>query len=157
MRRMEIFTCSITARYLGAVVITRRNIERRMPTSEERLKILQMIQRGEITAESGFRLLEELDLGAVSPTPESTPAEAKQQAHWFHLVVSELTTGKIRIDLRLPLRVVTTGMKMGARLSPEVDKIKPEELRDILSSGETGKIVDVYDETDGERIEIFLE
>ncbi len=129
-----------------------------MPTSEERLKILQMIQHGEITAESGFKLLEELDLDAASLTPESAPpAGVKQQARWFHLVVTELTTGKIRIDLRLPLSVVTTGMKMGARLSPEVDKIKPEELRDILSSGETGKIVDVYDETDGERIEIFLE
>jgi hypothetical protein len=128
-----------------------------MSASEERLKILKMIQQGQITAESGFKLLEQLDLAPSSPTPQAAPPEVKQTARWFHLVVTETGSGKIRIDLRLPINVVTAGMKMGAKLSPEVEKLDPEELRDILSSGETGKIVDVYDETDGEHIEIFLE
>lgn len=128
-----------------------------MPTPAERLNILQMIQRGEITAESGFRLLEQLENDPASYNPETSQGGTKAQARWFHLLVTDTRSGKNRIDLRLPLSVVTTGMKMGARLSPEVDRIKPEELRDILSSGETGKIVDVYDETNGEHIEIFLE
>jgi hypothetical protein len=128
-----------------------------MTTPGERLNILQMIQRGEITAESGFRLLEQLENESASSKSDALPSETQAQARWFHLLVTDTRSGKNRIDLRLPLSVVTTGMKMGARLSPEVDRIKPEELRDILSSGETGKIIDVYDETNGEHIEIFLE
>lgn len=131
-----------------------------MSSSEERLKILKMIQRGQITAESGFKLLEQLDRSPAAAVASREPApvgEAKPAARWFHLIVTETASGKNRIDLRLPINVVTTGMKMGAKLSPEVDKLDPEALQNILLSGETGKIVDVYDETDGEHIEIFLE
>lgn len=128
-----------------------------MPDSQERLNILKMIQRGQITAESGFKLLEQLDRSGVQPPPEPAAPEPKSAPRWFHLLVTEIGTGKVRIDLRLPVNVVTAGMKMGAKFSPQVDSLNPETMHDLLLSGETGKIIDVYDEDDGEHVEIFLE
>ena len=127
-----------------------------MSVSDERLKILKMIQQGQITAESGFKLLEQLDR-APEPTTQPASSTGKTAARWFRVLVTETATGKIRIDLRLPINVVTAGMKIGAKFSPEVDRLDPEQLHDILVSGETGKIIDVFDETDGEHVEIFLE
>lgn len=127
-----------------------------MSVSDERLKILKMIQQGQITAESGFKLLEQLDRAPELPAQPAS-STGKSSARWFRVLVTETSTGKIRIDLRLPINVVTAGMKIGAKFSPEVDRLDPEQLHDILVSGETGKIIDVYDETDGEHVEIFLE
>lgn len=128
-----------------------------MNDDQERLNILKMIQRGQITAESGFKLLEQLDNPGEKVSIPMIPEEPRSGAHWFHLVVSEIATGKVRIDLKLPVNVVTAGMKMGAKFSPQVEKLNPDIMQDLLLSGETGKIIDVYDEDDGEHIEIFLE
>jgi hypothetical protein len=44
---------------------------------------------------------------------------------------------------------------MGARFAPE--EIDLEEVMQALESGTEGKIVDVEDAEDGERVEIFVE
>ena len=46
---------------------------------------------------------------------------------------------------------------MGAHFSPEAQGLDKEELMNLIRSGEIGKIVDVYDDKDGEHVEVFLE
>jgi hypothetical protein len=46
-------------------------------------------------------------------------------------------------------------MHMGARFAPE--EINLEEVMQIIQAGTEGKIVDVEDEEDRERVEIFVE
>ena len=58
---------------------------------------------------------------------------------------------------RESINVVTTGFKLGARFSPEVEGLDMTQLMEAIHSGETGQIVDVIDEKDGEHIEVFLE
>jgi hypothetical protein len=59
--------------------------------------------------------------------------------------------------VRMPLSIVSAGMKMGARFAPQVEGLDTELLMGFLNSGEVGKIVDVYDEDDGEHVEVFIE
>ncbi len=133
-----------------------------MATSEERLKILKMIQEGKITAEQGMRLLEALGqtarpgVQAVRPDLPSSPATSRA-ARWFRVRVTAMDTGRVRVNIRMPINVVTTGFKLGARFSPEVEGLDMTQLMDAIRSGETGQIVDVIDEKDGEHIEVFLE
>jgi hypothetical protein len=50
-----------------------------MASSEERIKILQMIQEGKISAKDGAKLLEALNKGSGRPalTPRSTGTEGQ--------------------------------------------------------------------------------
>ncbi len=133
-----------------------------MATSEERLKILKMIQEGKITAEQGMKLLEALGQttrpGVQPLRPDLPPPPgASRAARWFRVRVTDMDTGRIRVNIRMPINVVTTGVKLGARFSPEVEGLDMSQLMDAIRSGETGQIVDVIDEKDGEHIEVFLE
>lgn len=129
-----------------------------MVTSEERLKILRMIQEGKISAEQGIQLLEALEgpKTANSKTPES-PLVQRPAPRWFRVRVTDLDTGKVRVNVRLPVNVLNAGFKMGARFAPEVEGLDVNQLQDLIRAGEMGKIVDVYDEEDGEHVEVFLE
>ncbi len=133
-----------------------------MATSEERLKILRMIQDGKITASEGARLLAALaeiksSLPPRPPVPPARPPVPGAGAQWFRVRVTDTNTGRMRVNIRLPIAVVTTGLKLGARFAPEVEGLDMNLLSESIRSGETGQIVDVYDEKDGEHVEVFLE
>ena len=55
------------------------------------------------------------------------------------------------------MSLVNVGLKMGARFAPEVDGINFDQVMAAVKSGSQGKIVDVVDEEDGERVEIYVE
>jgi len=59
--------------------------------------------------------------------------------------------------VRLPLGMVNTGLKMGMKFAPQMKEVNPEELMAAIQSGGTGKIVDVEDLEEGERVEVFIE
>jgi len=133
-----------------------------MATSEERLKILKMIQDGKISVDQGMALLEAVGsvnkaaIQAASTTAPAVPAHP-HAARWFRVRVTDMDTGRVRVNIRMPINVVTTGFKLGARFSPEVEGLDMTQLLDAIKAGETGQIVDVVDEKDGEHVEVFLE
>jgi hypothetical protein len=71
--------------------------------------------------------------------------------------ITDTASGKTRVNVRMPLSVVTAGMKMGMRFSPEVEGMDITQLAEVIQSGEVGQIVDVFDEDDGEHVEVFVE
>lgn len=128
-----------------------------MTTSEERLKILTMIQDGTISAEEGMRLLETLeDLPHPTPAP-NPPAASNSSGRYMRVRVTDTDTGKIRVNIRLPLSVVSAGLKMGARFSPEIDGLDSNQLMGFIRTGKTGRVIDIYDDEDGEHVEVIVE
>lgn len=129
-----------------------------MVMSEERLKVLKMLQDGRITADEATQLLEALEGsrtgGVRAPEPPAAPA---RRGRWLLVRVTDTDTGKTRVNVRLPLNVVEAGMKMGMRFSPEIQDIDPGQLMAVINSGEIGHIVDVFDEKDGEHVEVYIE
>lgn len=133
-----------------------------MASPEERLRILKMIQEGKITAEEGAQLIEALaERKPPAPPAGLGPSAGRQPAgrpaRWFLVRVTDTNTGKTRVNVRLPVSLINAGMKMGARFSPEVEGLDMAMLMQVIESGETGKIVDVLDEEDGEHVEVFIE
>ena len=126
-----------------------------MTTSEERMRILKMIQDGKITADEGSRLIQALDTHKPGSTPSPTTSGAPKTGRWFHVQVTN--TGKTRVNIRLPVNLLQAGMKIGARFSPEVQGLDMDQLNQFINSGEVGKVVDVIDEEDGEQVEVFIE
>jgi len=136
-----------------------------MASTEERMRILMMIQEGKITAEEGARLIEALDVISEKPKasrqPENidlaTAPSTGRKPRFLHVVVSDSDTGKTRVNVRLPVSLISSGMRLGAKFAPEIEGLDEQTLNNWLNSGEVGQIVDVFDEEDGEHVQVFLE
>ena len=126
-----------------------------MATTEERMKILKMIEEGKLSAEEGAKLLAALRSAERSSPPGSELG--RSGARWLLIRVTELASGRSRATVRIPLSLIDAGLKIGARFAPEVEGVNMDQLLDVLRSGATGRIIDVTDEVDGERVEIFVE
>ena len=125
-----------------------------MATSEERLKILQMIQDGKISAEDGAKLL-----AAISEKQTSRKARGysrSKESRYMRVRVTDVTTGKTKVSVNLPLGLVDAGLNIASNFMPDMGVDAAEEISSAISEGLTGKIVDVMDE-DGEHIEIYIE
>lgn len=123
-----------------------------MAQKKERVKILGMIESGKITAEEGSRLL-----SALSKGDQQRAAKRQGDAKWLRIRVSDVDTGKTNVNVNLPIGLVDVGLRMGAKFVPDLDGMELEELSDALRQGLTGKIIDIVDEDDGQRVEIYFE
>jgi len=124
-----------------------------MALSEERRKVLQMVEEGKLSPEDGARLLSALGQ-ADEPQEETAPASsAGMNGRYFRVRVTNLTTGKQKVTVNIPLGLV----EFGLRFVPENDKFDPEMLRQAIRDGLTGRIVEVLDDEKGDRVEIFIE
>jgi hypothetical protein len=123
-----------------------------MATSEERMKILRMVQERKITAEEGAKLL-----AALGKAEQKQAAPAEGESRWLRVRITDLNSGKASVNVNLPLGLVNVGLKMGARFIPNMEGIRVEELAEALRQGMTGKIIDVVDEEEGQRVEVYVE
>ena len=123
-----------------------------MTTSEERMQILKLIESGQISAKEGAKLLR-----AMGDAPREAEPAKEIKGRWFRVRVTDLQTGKSKANVTIPLSLVSVGMKMGARFAPGVEAVDMEDLRAAITQGMIGKLFDIEDEEDGERVEIFVE
>lgn len=126
-----------------------------MATSEERMQILKMIEEGKISASDGAELLRALD--SHQETKAAQPLKGASEPRWFRVRVTDMATGRNKVNVNIPMGLVNVGMKMGARFAPDIEDLDFEELAEMIRSGAHGKVIDVVDNEEGERVEIFVE
>lgn len=126
-----------------------------MATTEERMKILQMIKEGKITADEGAKLLAALSESKKGSKKFSSRAGGGPR--WFRVRVTDTVTGKMKTSVNIPLGLMEWGVQIGAQFAPEVANLNMEQIYEMLESGVEGKIIDVVDEEDGQHVEIFVE
>ena len=126
-----------------------------MVTSEERRKILTLISDGKISAEEGSHLIAALSQRSEKNKPAARRALSGQM---LRVRVTDMLTGKTRVNVNVPLRLVDAGLNIAAQFTPEMENAQMmEAVKEALAENMSGKIVDVIDEEDGEHIEIFIE
>ena len=126
-----------------------------MVTSEERMRILRMIQEGKITAEEGAKLLAALRESRKETRPPGTPGRFNKG--WLRVRVTDMATNRPKVNVNLPLSLMDAGLKIGAQYAPELAGIDLSQFIEDIKGGAQGKIIDVIDEEDGEHVEIFVE
>ena len=148
-------------------------------SDEKRREILQLLAAGKITAASAAEMLSgaaqpepapekqpapqtDLDeLIKVEPDPvwetlKATEAKTQEQPSWLRVRVSDLKSGRNKVTVNIPMRLMRFGLAFGSRFSPELDGLDWDELSHMLSA-EKGVLVDVQDEEDGEHVQIFVD
>lgn len=144
--------------------------------AEKRQEILQLLATGKITVDEAAELLsgkseaepivekqpdsvEEIDdLIKVEPDPgaEYIQKSPGRQPSWLRVRVSGMKTGKNKVTVNVPMRLVRFGLAVGSRFAPELEDFDWDELSGFISS-EKGMLVDVQDEEDGEHVQIFVD
>jgi hypothetical protein len=77
---------------------------------------------------------------------------------WFRVRVTDLSTGKSKTNVKIPVSLANFGMKMAAKYAPEsVEGLDLGEIIAAAKNGGEGMLVDVEDELKGERVEVFVE
>jgi hypothetical protein len=154
--------------------------------SEERMRILRMLEEGKISAEQAIGLMNAIggstraasESYRESPMPEPIPVPnppfesapdssrepvsqtalaANNKWRYFRVRVTDTNSGKAKAMVTIPIGLMEWGLKIGAQFSPEVSQINVADFNALMESGVDGKLVDVIDEEDGEHVEVFVE
>ena len=143
--------------------------------SEEKLKILQMIQEGKINAAEGLELLKALEESDHTSETKTAAAVSPGLANRF-LRVRVYTENNTKVNVNLPLGLLKVASKFanfGTRFIPEaareemnrkgidLDQIDFEELVEQINQGLVdGKIVDIEanDPQEGQvKVEVYVD
>ncbi len=125
-----------------------------MNLKEERMQILNMIRDGKVSPEEGAKLLNALE---GSQKSELAANAAATKGRFLRVRVTDMSTGKTKVNVNLPLALVNIGLKMGAKFAPDLEGVDASEIMDAIRAGTEGKIVDVEDAEDGEKVEVYIE
>ena len=141
-----------------------------------RMEILELLSNGKITAAEAADLLSDIgqpEAPAAAPPPPaakapeppkaaSAPAaptngDSSKEPSWFRVRVANLETGKNRVTVNIPVKMMKFGLKIGSRFSPEIENLDWNELTGMMQDMNTGMLVDVQDEDSNEHVQVYLD
>lgn len=118
-----------------------------------RASILDQVAAGQMTAEEAARVL-----GRPAAVARPSPEQLEHlKGRWLHIRVTRLSTGAARATINLPLTWVAIGMQIGARFEHRIAGVDWAEVTELINSGADGRLVEVENLDDDERVEIFVE
>ena len=119
-------------------------------STDERNRVLYMVESGKVTAAQAAQLLDTLDLERSRSREQSRNRTARVR-------VTNLATNRQKVNVTIPVSLIQVGLRLGTRLVPQVSGSALEDLLRAIESGATGRILDLQDLEEGERVEIFAE
>ncbi len=137
-----------------------------------RMEILELLSNGKITAAEAANLLSDVGSDVGEPAaPEKAPPPPAEKApspspaasaegsepSWFRVRVANLETGKNRVTVNIPIRMMKFGLKIGSRFSPEIENLDWNELTGMMKDMKSGMLVDVQDEDSNEHVQVYLD
>jgi hypothetical protein len=115
----------------------------------EQQRILKLLEAKKITADEAARLLDAL----------GGPGNGSK-AKMLKVRVYDRETGKNKVNVTVPISLVRWGMQFvpeSAQMKLNEHHVSFDQIADALETGYQGKLVEVDDEDDTEKVEIYLE
>lgn len=143
--------------------------------NQERLRVLELLEQGKITAAEAAELLralgdEEVAGGERDGRDRRYRREERERERfdggrrglprWFRVRVTDTRTGRMWANVSIPYGMVNSGLRFAPGNFPFGRAGLPLQMDDLLSalrSGRRGTIYDVTDAGKGQRIEIIVE
>ncbi len=121
---------------------------------EERNRILDMVETGQVSASEAAQLLDTL-----AARQERAEPRARARNQTLRIWVSD-TSGKrsqVKMTATLPVPLVSLGLSMLSRFAPQLNENTLQHIIDAIERGAMGRVLDVQDLEEGKRLEIFVE
>jgi MFS family permease len=119
---------------------------------DQRLDIMEKLEQGHISAQAANQMLEKVNEGAWARLSPAPPASERRH---MHIQISDLSSGIMKVDLRLPLGLVNTVLYAGGHLSSDLDNYNGPLTEMIAQSAAQG--ISQKGEASGDHVELTVE
>lgn len=118
--------------------------------TEERNRILHMIESRDLTAAEGVQLLDALD-------SEQKQVGERSSKRMVRVRVTTMSVRRQKANVTVPVELIGVGIRLATRLAPQVSGSALEDLLRAIENGKRGRLLDLQDLELDERVEIFVE
>jgi hypothetical protein len=121
-------------------------------TTDERNRILNMIESGQITAREAAQLLDTL-------LPEHEQCGGQMENRTVRIWITDMSTNRRKMNMTatMPVYLVSTSLHLLARLLPQLNDSTIQNVIRAMERTTTGRLLDLQDLEEGKRLEIFVE
>lgn len=130
--------------------------------NEQHSKILDLLAEGKITFDQARDLFDAVDNAKSEEQPVTSSPSTKVKAQWLNINVVE--HGNVVVEMRIPLKLIRAGVKLGALIPPDVMKkmgennidfdfsnINPDNIEELID-GISEMTINVSEGGDGVRM-----
>jgi hypothetical protein len=118
--------------------------------TEERNRILHMIESHNLTAAEAVQLLDALE-------SEQKHVAERSSKHIVRIRVTTMSVRRQKANVTVPVELIGVGVRLATRLAPQVSGSALEDLLRAIENGRRGRLLDLQDLELDERVEIFVE
>jgi hypothetical protein len=121
-------------------------------STDERNRILNMIESGQITAAQAAQLLDTLE-------PQHEQSGRQMENRTFRIWMTDMSTNhrKMNMTATMPVYLVSMSLRLLARLVSQLNDSTIQNVIRAIERDTTGRLLDLQDLEEGKRIEIFVE
>jgi hypothetical protein len=120
--------------------------------TDERNRILNMIESGQISAAQAAQLLD-----TILPEYEQTSGQIENRTVRIWLTDMSTNRKKMNMTATRPVYLVSMSLRLLARLESQLNDSTLQHVIRALERGTTGRLLDLQDLEEGKRLEIFVE
>jgi polyhydroxyalkanoate synthesis regulator phasin len=121
-------------------------------STDERNRILNMIESGQITAGQAAQLLDTL-------LPEHEQSSGQMENRTLRIWMTDMPTNRSKMNMTatMPVYLVSMSLRLLARLLSQLNDSTIQNVIRAMERGTTGRLLDLQDLEEGKRLEIFVE
>jgi hypothetical protein len=122
---------------------------------EERNRILRLVESGQVSATEAAQLLDTLE----GESDRYDPSSEHVRSRTVRVRVTSLPNNrqKLNFNVTLPVGLLKIGLSIGSRLAPQLSTSGLDDVLRAIERGATGRLLDIQDLEEGQRVEIFAE
>ena len=121
-------------------------------STEERNRILSMIESGQITAAQAAQLLDTL-------LPDYEQSGGQMENRTVRIWMTDMSTNRRKMNMTatMPVYLVNMSLRLLGRLVSQLNDGTIQNVLRAIERGTTGRLLDLQDLEEGKRLEIFVE
>ena len=121
-------------------------------SKDERNRILSLVEAGQVSADQAAQLLD-----ALEANHEHLLTPRSQRVLHVRTTNMRASAQKMHLSATIPIPLLKQSLRLGAYLIPQLSSETLADLLKAVESGANGRLLDVQDMEQGQRLEIFVE
>lgn len=121
-------------------------------TTDERNRILNMVESGQITAAQAAQLLD-----ALLSEHEQPGERVRNRTVRIWMTDMATNSKKMNVTATMPINLISMTLHLLTRMAPQLNDGTIQNVMHAVERGNTGRLLDLQDLEEGKRIEIFVE
>ena len=120
--------------------------------TDERNRILNMVESGRITAAQAAQLLD-----ALLSEHEQPGERVRNRTVRIWMTDMATNSKKMNVTATMPINLISMTLHLLTRMAPQLNDSTLQNVMHAIERGNTGRLLDLQDLEEGKRIEIFVE